>query len=89
MLVTHVPSLGSKAERNLYHTTISLRTRVNVTTLTVKGRNLLLNQERKLEYVLLGVLLILVVSTATLRCLEPSEISNSKRVPSSHLNSRL
>ena len=41
MLVTHVPSLGSKAERNLYHTIISLRTRVNVYHLGIlKGRNL-------------------------------------------------
>lgn len=37
MLVTHVLSLGSKAEPNLYRTTISLRTRVRVVALCLKA----------------------------------------------------
>ena len=88
MRVTHVLSLGSKAEPNLYHTTISLRMRVRICYFMFRGRGLLFKQERKLEYVLPEVSLISVVSMATLRCLEQSVILSSRRALSSHRSNR-
>ena len=89
MLVTHVLSLGLEAEPNLYHTTISLKMRVRFCCFVSQGLDLLFIQERKLEYVLPEDSLILVVSTATLRCLEPLVISSSRRAQNSHRSSKL
>ena len=85
---THVLSSGSRAEQSLCHTTTSLKTRVSVSCFALSGCDLPLNQEKRLEYVLPEVSLILAVSMATSRCLEPSETSNSRRAPSSHPSSK-
>ena len=85
---THVLSLGSRAEQSLCHTTTSLKTRVSLSCFTFSGCDLPLNQEKRLEYVLPEVSLILAVSMATSRCLEPLETSNSRRALSSHPSSK-
>ena len=88
MLETHVLSLGSRAEQSLYHTTTSLKTRVGVSYFKLSSCDLLFNQEKRLEYVLPEVSLILAVSMAISRCLEPSEILNSKRALIFHPSSK-